>query len=101
MLNELKSIKETILHLDAKVDTSYKDLTKNTSDNVELTRLITAQNAQITTLLNDNKVLKQRNKTLEKDLKEIEEEMLRLKVDITGIPESPYETYRTLKRKNH
>ena len=47
---------------------------------------------QITSLLNDNKVLKQRNKTLEKDLKEIEEEMLRLKVNIKGIPESPYET---------
>ena len=99
LVNELKSIKETILHLDAKVDTSYKELTKNTSENAELTKLITAQNAQITTLLTDNNVLKQRNKTLEKDLKEFEEEILRLKVDITGIPESPYETFEHLREK--
>ena len=28
IVNELKSIKETILHLGAKIDTSYNDLTK-------------------------------------------------------------------------
>ena len=99
ILNELKSIKETILHLGAKVDTSYNDLAKNSTENVELKKVITTQNTQITTLLNDNKILKQKNKTLEKDLKEIEDKMLRLKVDITGIPESPHETYEHLRGK--
>ena len=99
VLDELKSIKETILHLDAKIDTSYNELTKNALDNIELKGLLPSQNAQITSLLNDNKELKQRNKTLEKDLKEIEEEMLWLKVNITGIAESPFETYKHLRGK--
>ena len=43
--------------------------------------------------------MKQKNKTLEKDLKEMEDEMLRLKVDVEGIPESPYETYEHLRGK--
>ena len=89
MLNELKSIKEKILHPDAKVHTSYNNLSENASDNIELKHIITAQNDQITSLPNENKELRPRNKTLEKDLQEIEEEMLQLKVDITGIPESP------------
>ena len=76
ILHELKSIKETILHLGAKVDTSYKDLATNATENIELKKVITTQNNQITSLLNDNKILKQKNKTLERDLKEIEDKML-------------------------
>ena len=54
ILNKLKSIKETILHLGAKVDTSYKDLATNATENIELKKIITTQNVQITSLLNDN-----------------------------------------------
>ena len=99
LLKELKSIKETIQQLDAKVDTSYNDLSKSALDNIELKRIITAQNARITLLFNENMELKQRNKTLEKDFLDIEEEMLRLKVNISGIPKSPYETYEHLRSK--
>ena len=99
ILHELKSIKETILHLGAKEETSYNNLATNATENIELKKIITTQNAQIISLLNDNKVLKQNNKTLEKDIQEIEDEMLRLKVDITGIPESPYEMYDHLRGK--
>ena len=99
ILHEIKSIKETIHLLGEKVDTSCKKLAINTTENAELRKVITTQNNQITTLLNDNTILKQKNKSLEKDLQEIEDEMLCLKVDVTGIPESPYETYDHLRGK--
>ena len=99
ILNELKSIKETIHLLGEKVDTSCKNTAKHTSENNELKQLLTSQNNQIATLLTDNIILKQKNKTLEKDLKDMEDEMLRLKVDVEGIPESPYETFEHLRGK--
>ena len=66
ILHELKIIKETIVHLGTKVETSYKDLSMSSTKNTELKKVITTQNMQITMLLNDNKILKQQNKTLEK-----------------------------------
>ena len=99
ILHELKSIKETIHLLGEKVDSSCKNLVKNTTENTELKKVITTQNNQITTLLNDNTILKQKKKSLEKDLKEMEDEMLCLKVDVMGIPESPYENYDQLRGK--
>ena len=99
ILQELKCIKETIQRLDEKVDTSCENTAKHTSENTELKKLLTSQNNQIATLLTDNTILKQKNKTLEKDVKEMEDEMLRLKVDVEGIAESPYETYEHLRGK--
>ena len=99
ILLELKCIKETIHMLGEKVDTSCENTAKHTSENTELKKLLTSQNNQIATLLTDNTILKQKNKTLEKDLKEMEDEMLRLKVDVEGIAASPYETYKHLRGK--
>ena len=99
ILQELKSIKETIHILGEKVDISCEKLAVNTSENTELKKVIATQNNQITTLLSDNTILKGKDKTLEKDLKEMEDEMLRLKVDIMGIPESVYKTYEHLRGK--
>ena len=42
LLQELKSIKDTILQLDAKVDSSYHDLSTKVTDCRELNELITA-----------------------------------------------------------
>ena len=99
ILHELKSIKETIHLLGKKVDISCDKLAIHTTENLELKKVIATQNTQITTLLSDNTILKEKNKILGKDLKEMEEEMLRLKVDIMGIPESPYKTYEHLRGK--
>ena len=99
ILQELKSIKMTIHHLGEKVDQSFETLAKNTTENTELKKVITSQNNQISTLIDDNTTLKHKNKNLEKDIKELEDEMLRLKVDVMGIPESPYENYDQLRGK--
>ena len=73
ILQELKSIKMTIHLLGEKVDSSCENLAKNTTENTELKKVITFQNNQISTLINDNTILKQKNKSLEKDLKEMED----------------------------
>ena len=99
ILQELKSIKTTIHLLGEKVDSSCENLAKNTTENTELKKVITFQNNQISTLINNNTILKQKNKSLEKDLKEMEDEMLCLKVDVMGVPESPYENYDQLRGK--
>ena len=65
----------------------------------ELKDLIASQNDQITALYRENNSLKQQNEILEKDLLEVQESTLQLKVDITGIPESSYETYDQLHTK--
>ena len=50
-------------------------------------------------LHNKNKELKLQHNKLKKEIIEVQEEALRLKVDIMGIPESTYETYKQLRTK--
>ena len=61
--------------------------------------LIFSQNEKIDQLNKENTELRSSNKQLEKDILQLQETSLRLKVDISGIPESSYETYDQLRRK--
>ena len=61
--------------------------------------LLASQNDKIAMLYNENKELKLLKNKLEKEIIEIQEEALYLKVDITGITESSYEAYEQLHSK--
>ena len=50
-------------------------------------------------LYNENKELKLLNNKLKKEIIEMQGEVLCLKVDISGIPESTYEMYEQLQSK--
>ena len=99
LLHELKDLKGTILKLDAKIDHGYQDLSSKLTNTEELKDLIASQNDQITAFYIENKSLKQQNEILEKELLGLEESTLQLKVNVTGIPESSYETYDQLRTK--
>ena len=96
LLQELKDLKGTILKLDAKIDHGYQDLSSKLANTEKLKDLIASQSDQIRTLYIENNSLKLQNEILEKDLLEVQESMLKLKVDVTGIPESSCETYDQL-----
>ena len=85
LLHELRDLKGTIMKLDTKIDHSYQDLSSKITNTEELKDLITSQNDKITTLYTENKNLKQQNEALERELLEVQDSMLQLKVDITGI----------------
>ena len=99
LLNELKDLKGSISKLDAKLNQGYQDLSSKLPKTEELKELIASQNDQITAQHIENKNLKLKNELIEKELLEVQESMLQLKVDVTGIPESNYETYDQLRTK--
>ena len=96
LLQELREIKNTILNLDTKIESSYQDLFSRITDNTEMKELLASQNDKIAMLYNENKELKLLNNKLKKEIIEMQGEALHLKVDITGIPESSYGTYEQL-----
>ena len=96
VLQELKEIKETLLKLNTKIETSHQELSNRMIDNKELKDLITSQNEKLTMLSTENTDLKAHIAHLEKQVVETQEETLRLKVDFSGINEGTYETYEQL-----
>ena len=99
LFTKLRDIKVTILKLDAKIDTSYQELTAKMIDNKEFYELITSQNEKITKLQQENEDLKMLNRALKNEITKMEEDMLCLKVNITGIPESGHKSYEVLCNK--
>ena len=99
LLHELKEIKNTLLNLDAKIESSHQNLSSRIIDNKEMKELLAAQNNKIVMLYNKNKELKSQINKLKKETIEEQEEALRLKVDIMGIPKVTYETYDQLHSK--
>ena len=99
VLQELKEIKETLLNLNTKIETSHHELSNRMIDNQELKDLITSQNEKLTMLSTENMELKAHIAHLEKQVVETHEETLRLKVDFSGINEGTYETYEQLRSK--
>ena len=100
VLQELKEIKETLLNLNTKIETSHHELSNRMIDNQELKDLITSQNEKLTMLSTENMDLKAHIAHLEKQVVETQEETLRLKVDFSGINEGTYETYEQLQIEN-
>ena len=96
LLQELREIKNTILNLDTKIESSYQHLSSRITDNTEMKELLASQNNKIAMLYNENKELKLLNNKLKKEIIEMQGEALCLEVDIKGIPESSYETYEQL-----
>ena len=86
LLSELWDIKITILNLDAKIDTSHQELSSKLIDNKVFYDHISTQDKKITELQHENEELKRHNIMLEKEINKTQEDMLRLKVNIAGIP---------------
>ena len=86
LLSELRDIKITILNLDAKIDTTHQELSSRLIDNKDFYDHISSQDKKITELQHENEELKRQNNMLEKVINKTQEDMLRLKVDIVGIP---------------
>ena len=86
-----------MLNLNTKIKTSHQDLLTRMIDNKEMKELLTAQNDKMAMLYNENKDLKTQIIRLEKEALETQEEVLRLKVDFSGITEGTYESYDQLK----
>ena len=99
LLQELKEIKQTLLNLNTKIETSHQDLLTRMIDNKELKELLTLQNDKLAMLSTENTDLKAQIAKLEKEAIEMQEEMLRLKVDFSGINEGTYESYDQLRSK--
>ena len=99
LLSELQDIKIAILNLDAKTDTTHQELSSKLIDNKDLYDHISSQDKKITKLQHENEELKRQNNMLEKEINKTQEDMLQLKVDIAGIPESGYESYEDLCKK--
>ena len=53
-LQELKEIKQTLLNLNTKIETSHQDLSTRMIDNKELKDLLTTQNDKIAMLYTEN-----------------------------------------------
>ena len=96
LLEELKEIKTSIQQLNDKLD---HELTTRADEYRSLQETITSQHDQITKLNKTNDDLIEQNRKLENEVIKAQTEMLRLKVDFTGINESPYETYEQLRNK--
>ena len=99
LLQELKEIKETLLKLNTKIETSHQELSTRMIDNKELKDLITSQNEKLKMLFTENMDLKAHISHLEKQVVEMQEETLQLKVNFSGINEGTYETYEQLRSK--
>ena len=96
LLQELKEIKETLLKLNTKIETSHQELSTRMIDNKELKDLLTLQNEKLVMLSTENMDLKAHIAHLKKQVVETQEETLWLKVDFSGINEGTYESYEQL-----
>ena len=96
LLEELKEIKTSIQQLNDKLD---HELTTRADEYRSLQDTITSQHDQITKLNKAKDDLIEQNRKLENEVVKSQTELLRLKVDFTGINESPYETYEQLRNK--
>ena len=75
---------------------NHQELSSKMADSIEIKEILASQNEKIDHLNKENIELRSLNSKLEKDILELQESSLCLKVDITGIPESSYETYDQL-----
>ena len=66
LLQELKEIKQTLLNLNTKIETSHQDLSTRMIDNKELKDLLTLQNEKLAMLTTENTDLKAQIAKLEK-----------------------------------
>ena len=96
LLEELKEIKISIQQLNEKLD---HELITRADEYRSLQDTITSQHDQITKLNKAKDDLIEQNRKLENEVVNSQTELLRLKVDFTGINESPYETYEQLHNK--
>ena len=78
LLHELRDIKDNIIKLDAKIDSSHCDLSEKVTDCKVLNQLITTQNDKIAKLYDENDELRTQNKKLESELLKVSEELLHL-----------------------
>lgn len=84
------------MSLDTKLD---KELAKGSAEHKEITESITIQKRQINSLERENKRLSDQNSKLQNDILNTQREMLRLKVNVTGINEGHFKTYDRLPTK--
>ena len=96
LLETLRDIKKSIGNLDEKLD---RELNTREKEHRELTEKLASQHAKIKSLDTANKELKEQNRIIQNNLLNTQKEMLRLKVNFIGIPESPYETPDQLRNK--
>ena len=96
LLEELKEIKKSIQQLNDKLD---QELTTRADEYRSLQDTITSQHDQITKLNKAKDDLIEQNRKLKNEVVNSQTELLHLKVDFTGINESPYETYEQLRNK--
>ena len=96
LLTTLKDIQKSIVELDGKLD---RELNTREKEHKELNEKLTTQQATIKSLEIVNKELKEENRKVQINLTNTQKELLRLKVDFIGIPESPYETPDQLRSK--
>ena len=96
LLKELREIKNNILCLNERVKLNHQELSFKMADSIEIKEILVSQSEKIDQLNKENIELRSLNSKLEKDILELQESSLCLKVDITGIPESNYETYDQL-----
>ena len=96
LLEELKEIKSSIQNLNDKLD---QELTTRATNYKTLHSMVTSQHNQIKLLTKANENLNEQNRKLQIEVVNTQTDMLRLKVDFTGINESPYETYEQLCNK--
>ena len=66
LLQELKEIKNTLLNLDTKIESSHQDLSSRLINNKEIKELLAAQNDKIAMPYNENKELKTQINKLKK-----------------------------------
>ena len=96
LLTTLRDIQKSIVDLDGKLD---RELNTREKEHTELNEKLTTQQIKIKSLETANKELKEENKIIQNNLLNMQKELLRLKVDFIGIPESPYETPDQLRNK--
>ena len=75
---------------------NHQELASKLADSIEMKEIISSQNKKIDQLNKENTELRSSNRQLEKDILQLQETSLRLKVDISGIPEGSYEMYDQL-----
>ena len=96
LLEELKEIKSSIQNLNDKLD---HKLTTRAADYKSLHNMVTSQHDQIKILTKANEDLNEQNRKLLNKVVNSQTELLQLKIDFTGINESPHETYEQLHNK--
>ena len=96
LLATLRDIQKSIVNLEGKLDW---ELNTREKEHKELHEKLSTQQTTIKSLEITNKELKEQNRIIQNNLLNTQKEMLRLKVDFIGIPESPYETPDQLRNK--